>query len=74
MCYGKDDNVDVICPKHYVEGKPAKHSPAETSIENRESIGRNGNKINQATQLVQKANRRPNAPLGVPGGGFLGVL
>jgi hypothetical protein len=74
MRYGKDDHVDIICPKDDVEGKPAKDRTAEIGIENLESIRRSADELNQAIQLIQEPNGGANAPLGVPGGGFVGVL
>ena len=34
MGYGKDDNLQVVCPKNDVERKSTKDRPAEISIEN----------------------------------------
>lgn len=74
MRYGEHDHVDIICPKDDVERKSPKDRPAETGIENLESIGRSGDDVNQAIQLIQEPNRGARAPLGVPSGGIVGVL
>jgi hypothetical protein len=74
MCYGKDDNVQVVRPKDDVERKSTKNRSAQASIENLKSVGRDGEEINQAIQLIQKPNRCANASLGVPYGSFVGVL
>jgi hypothetical protein len=39
MGYGKDDNLQVVCPKNYVERKSTKNRSAEVSIERLESVG-----------------------------------
>jgi hypothetical protein len=39
MRYGKDDYVDIVCPKDDVERKSAKDCPAKIGIENWECIG-----------------------------------
>jgi hypothetical protein len=74
MCNGKDDNVQVVSPKDDVERKSTKNRSAEVSIEYLKSVGRIGDEINQAIQLIEKPNRGTNASLGVPGGSFAGVL
>jgi hypothetical protein len=74
VCYGKDDEVEVVYSKDDVEGKSTKDRPAEAGIENLESIGRDGDEVNQTIQLIQKPNRGPSAPLGVPSSSFFGVL
>jgi hypothetical protein len=74
MRYGKDDHVDIIRPKDDVERKSTEDRPAEIGIENLESGGRSGDEVNQAIQLIQEPNRGAKAPLGVPSGGFVGVL
>jgi hypothetical protein len=71
---GNDDDVCVIYSKHDVEWKPSKDRPAQVSLEDRKSIRRNGDKIDQSIQLIQKSDCSPNAPLGIPLGGFVGVL
>jgi hypothetical protein len=42
MCYGKDDNVQVVCPEDDVERKSAKNRSPEVAIENLKSVRRNG--------------------------------
>ena len=74
MGYGKDDNLQVICPKNEVERKSPKNRSAEVRIENLKSVGRIRDEINHAIQLVEEPNRGTNASLGVPGGSFVGVL
>ena len=74
MGYGKDDNLQFICPKNNVERKSTKNRSAEVSIENRKSVGRIRDEINHAIQLIEEPNRRTNASLGVPGGSVVGVL
>jgi hypothetical protein len=39
MSYSEDDNVDNVCPKDDVEGKPAKDGPAKVSIESLIAVG-----------------------------------
>ena len=56
MCYGKDDNVEIVRTKDDIEGKSTKDRPAEVSVENLKSVGRNGDDVNQAIQLIQKSN------------------
>lgn len=74
MGYGKDDNLQVVCPKYDVERKSTKNRSAEVSIENLKSVGRIRDEINHAIQLIEEPNRGTNASLGVPGGSFVGVL
>ena len=74
MCYGKDDNVEIVRTKDDIEGKSTKDRPAEVSVENLKSVGRNGDDVNQAIQLIQKSNRGTKASLGIPCGSFVGVL
>jgi hypothetical protein len=74
MGYGKDDNLQVVCPKNDVERKSTKDRPAEISIENLKSVGRIGDEINHAIQLIEEPNCGTNASLGVPGGSVVGVL
>ena len=74
VCYGKDDNARVIYPKDDVERKSTKNRSAAVRIENLKSIGRSGDEINHAIQLIEKPDCGTNASLGVPGGGFVGVL
>jgi hypothetical protein len=73
MCYCKDDNVEIVRTKDDIEGKSTKDRPAEVSVENLKSVGRNGNDVNQAIQLIQKSNCGTKASLGIPCG-FAGVL
>ena len=74
MGYGKDDNLQVVCPKNDVERKSTKDRPAEISIENLKSVGRIGDEINHAIQLIEEPNCGTNASPGVPGGSVVGVL
>jgi hypothetical protein len=74
MGYGKDDNLQVVCPKNDVEWKSTKNRPAEVSIENLKSVGRIRDAINHAIQLIEEPNCGTNASLGVPGGSFVRVL
>jgi hypothetical protein len=71
--HGKDDDIDVVCPKDDVEGKPAKDRPAEIGIEDWKCIRRDGNQVNQPIQFIQKPNCCPDTSLRVPSGGFVGV-
>jgi hypothetical protein len=52
----------------------AKQGPPEVSVEDWKSVRREGDEVNQTIQLIDKPNCRTNAPLGVPSGGFVGVL
>ncbi len=74
MGYGKDHNLQVVCPKNDVERKSTKNRSAEVSIENLESVGRIGDEINHAIQLIEEPNCGTNASLGVPRGSVAGVL
>ena len=56
MCHCKDDNVEIVRTKDDVEGKSTKDRPAEVSVETLKSVGRNGDDVNQAIQLIQKSN------------------
>jgi hypothetical protein len=59
MGYGKDHNAHVVCPKDNVERKSTKDRSTKVGIENLKSVGRNGDRINQAIQLIQKPDRLP---------------
>ena len=74
MGYGKDHNVQVGCPKDNVERKSTKDRSTKVSIEDVKPVGRNGDLINQAIQLIEKPDGCPNTSAGVPGGSFFGVL
>jgi hypothetical protein len=74
MCHCKDDNVEVVRTKDDIEGKSTKDRPAEVSVETLKSVGRNGDDVNQAIQLIQKSNCGTKASLGIPSGSFVGVL
>jgi hypothetical protein len=71
---GNDRDVRAIRPKHDVEGKPSKDRPAQISLEDWKSIRRNGDETDRSIQLIEESDCSPNAPLGVPLGGFVGVL
>ena len=74
MCHCKDDNVEIVRTKDDIEGKSTKDRPAEVSVETLKSVGRNGDDVNQAIQLIQKSNCGTKASLGIPSGSFVGVL
>jgi hypothetical protein len=74
MCYCKDDNVEIVRTKDDIERKSTKDRPAEVSVENLKSVGRNDDDVNQAIQLIQKSNCGTMASLGIPCGRFAGVL
>ena len=74
MCHCKDDNVEIVRTKDDLEGKSTKDRPAEVSVKTLESVGRNGDDVNQAIQLIQESNRGTKASLGIPGGRLVGVL
>jgi hypothetical protein len=71
---GNDHDVCAVRPKHDVEGKPSKDCPAQISLEDWKSVRRNGDETDQSIQLIQESDGSPNAPLGVPLGGFVGVV
>lgn len=73
MCYGKDHNVQVGCPKDNVERKSTKDRSTQVSIEDVKPVGRKGDLINQAIQLIEKPDCCPNTSAGVPSGSFVGV-
>jgi len=50
-----------------------KDRPAEVSTENLKSVGRIGDEINQAIQLIQKPTRGTDASLGIPRGSLVRV-
>ena len=56
MGYGKDDNLQVVCPKNDVERKSTKNRSAQVSIENLKSVGRIGDKTNH-TRSNSSRNR-----------------
>ena len=72
--YGKDDYTGFIRTKDDVEGKPAKDRATEIGIEDWKSPWRNGDEVNQAVQFIKKPKCGADAPLGIPGDGFFGVL
>jgi hypothetical protein len=74
MGYGKHDNVQVVCPENDVERKSTKNRAPEITVENLKSVGRIGDQINQPIQLIEKPHCGANTSLGVPGGGFVGIL
>ena len=74
MGYGKDDNLQVVCPKNDVVRKSTKNRSAEVPIENLKSVGRIGDETDHAIQLIKEPNCGTNASLGVPGGRFLRIL
>jgi hypothetical protein len=74
MGYGKDDNLQVVCPKNDVERKSTKNRSAEVAIENLKSVGRIGDENDHAIQLIKVPNCGTNASLGVPGGSLLRIL
>jgi hypothetical protein len=71
MGYGKNDNLQVVCPKNDVERKSTKNRSAEVSIENLKSVGRIADEINHAIQLTEEPNCGTNASLRVPSGSFV---
>jgi hypothetical protein len=74
MGYCKHDNVQVVYPENDVERKSTKNRSAEVTVENLKSVGRIGDEINQAIQLIEKPHCGANTSLGVPGGSFVGIL
>lgn len=74
VCYRKDDDVPIVCPKDDVKGKSTKDCPPEAWVECWKLGRGNGNEVNQAIQFVQKPNCGTNASFGVPTGGFVRVL
>jgi hypothetical protein len=74
MGYGKDDDLQVVCPKNDVERKSTKNRSAKVSIENLKFVGRVCYKINHAIQLIEEPNCGTSASLSVPGGSVVGVL